>query len=246
MLVTGGSRGIGFGIAKAYIAAGARVAINGRTEESVAAAIEKLGGGDNLFSAPGDIGTVAGCKLAVKTAVDALGGLDILVNSAGIGHGRPIADCDEEMWDRHVDVNLKGTFFTCRAAIPELKKSKGNILNIGSDAGLMGCPGIVVYCASKAGVVNMTKAMAIEIAPDNIRVNCICPGYVDTDMIRRDHIEIKDDPAAAEERMTNYAPIKRLGLPADIAEGVLYLTSDRASFVTGSSLSIDGGTTAGH
>lgn len=246
MLVTGGSRGIGFGIAKAYIAAGARVAINGRTEESVAAAIEKLGGGDNLFSAPGDIGTVAGCKLAVKTAVDALGGLDILVNSAGIGHGRPIADCDEEMWNRHVDVNLKGTFFTCRAAIPELKKSKGNILNIGSDAGLMGCPGIVVYCASKAGVVNMTKAMAIEIAPDNIRVNCICPGYVDTDMIRRDHIEIKDDPAAAEERMTNYAPIKRLGLPADIAEGVLYLTSDRASFVTGSSLSIDGGTTAGH
>ena len=246
MLVTGGSRGIGFGIAKAYIAAGARVAINGRTEESVAAAIEKLGGGDNLFSAPGDIGTVAGCKLAVKTAVDALGGLDILVNSAGIGQGRPIADCDEEMWDRHVDVNLKGTFFTCRAAIPELKKSKGNILNIGSDAGLMGCPGIVVYCASKAGVVNMTKAMAIEIAPDNIRVNCICPGYVDTDMIRRDHIEIKDDPAAAEERMTNYAPIKRLGLPADIAEGVLYLTSDRASFVTGSSLSIDGGTTAGH
>jgi NAD(P)-dependent dehydrogenase (short-subunit alcohol dehydrogenase family) len=246
VLVTGGSRGIGFGIAKAYIAAGARVAINGRTEESVAAAIEKLGGGDNLFSAPGDIGTVAGCKLAVKTAVDALGGLDILVNSAGIGHGRPIADCDEEMWDLHVDVNLKGTFFTCRAAIPELKKSKGNILNIGSDAGLMGCPGIVVYCASKAGVVNMTKAMAIEIAPDNIRVNCICPGYVDTDMIRRDHIEIKDDPAAAEERMTNYAPIKRLGLPADIAEGVLYLTSDRASFVTGSSLSIDGGTTAGH
>ena len=246
MLVTGGSRGIGFGIANAYIAAGARVAINGRTEESVAAAIEKLGGGDNLFSAPGDIGTVAGCKLAVKTAVDALGGLDILVNSAGIGHGRPIADCDEEMWDRHVDVNLKGTFFTCRAAIPELKKSKGNILNIGSDAGLMGCPGIVVYCASKAGVVNMTKAMAIEIAPDNIRVNCICPGYVDTDMIRRGHIEIKDDPAAAEERMTNYAPIKRLGLPADIAEGVLYLTSDRASFVTGSSLSIDGGTTAGH
>ena len=246
MLVTGGSRGIGFGIAKAYIAAGARVAINGRTEESVAAAIEKLGGGDNLFSAPGDIGTVAGCKLTVKTAVDALGGLDNMVNSAGIGHGRPIADCDEEMWDRHVDVNLKGTFFTCRAAIPELKKSKGNILNIGSDAGLMGCPGIVVYCASKAGVVNMTKAMAIEIAPDNIRVNCICPGYVDTDMIRRDHIEIKDDPAAAEERMTNYAPIKRLGLPADIAEGVLYLTSDRASFVTGSSLSIDGGTTAGH
>lgn len=158
VLVTGGSRGIGFGTAKAFIEAGARVAVNGKTKESVSAAIERLGNSKRLVAAPGDIGTVAGCETAVKAAINAFGGLDIVVNSAGIGAGRPIEDCDEQMWDDHVDVNLKGTFFVCRAAIPELRKSNGNIVNIASDAGLIGCPGITVYCGSKGGVVNMTRA----------------------------------------------------------------------------------------
>jgi len=245
VLVTGSSRGIGFGIAEAFVDAGARVAINGKTEQSVSAAIERLGSGERLVAAPGDIGTVAGCELVVKTANDAFGGLDILVNSAGIGAGRPIADCDEVMWDTHIDVNLKGTFFCCRAALPALRKSNGNIVNIASDAGLMGVPGITVYCASKGGVVNMTRAMALEVAPD-VRVNCVCPGYVDTDMIRRDHIDKKDDPAAAEQRMIDYAPMKRISTPAEISQGVLYLASFDARFVTGVALPIDGGSTAGH
>ncbi len=244
VLVTGSSRGIGFAIAEAFIDAGARVAINGRTEQSVSAAIERLGTGERLVAAGGDIGTVAGCELVVKTANDAFGGLDILVNSAGIGAGRPIADCDEAMWDAHIDVNLKGTFFCCRAALPALRKSNGNIVNIASDAGLIGVPGITVYCASKGGVVNMTRAMALEVAP-NVRVNCVCPGYVDTDMIRRDHIDKKDDPAAAEQRMIDYAPMKRIATPAEISQGVLYLASFEARFVTGASLPIDGGSTAG-
>ena len=245
VLVTGGSRGIGFGIAKAFKDAGARIAINGRTKQSVSAAIERLGDGGRLVAAPGDIGTVPGCESVVKTAIDAFGGLDILVNSAGIGSGRPIEDSDEAMWDAHVDVNLKGTFFCCRAALPALRKSNGNIVNIASDAGLMGVPGITVYCASKGGVVNMTRAMALEVAPD-VRVNCVCPGYVDTDMIRRDHIDKKDDPAAAEQRMIDYAPLKRIATPAEISQGVLYLASFAARFVTGAALPIDGGATAGH
>ncbi len=245
VLVTGGSRGIGFAIAKAFLDAGACVAVNGKTERSVSAGIEKLGGTDCVVAAPGDIGTVPGCELTVRTATDALGGLDILVNSAGIGSGRPIEDSDEAMWDAHVDVNLKGTFFCCRSALPALRKSKGNIVNIASDAGLMGCPGITVYCASKGGVVNMTRAMALEVAPD-VRVNCVCPGYVDTDMIRRDHIDKKDDPAAAEQRMIDYAPLKRIATPVEIAHAVLYLASFEARFVTGASLAIDGGSTAGH
>ncbi len=146
--------------------------------------------------------------------------------------------------DAHVDVNLKGTFFCCRAALPELRKSQGNIVNIASDAGLIGVPGITVYCASKGGVVMMSRAMALEVAPD-VRVNCVCPGYVDTDMIRRDHIDKKPDPAAAEQRMIDYAPLKRIGTPAEIAHGVLYLASVEARFVTGTDLAIDGGTTAG-
>ncbi len=245
VLVTGGSRGIGFAIAEAFIDAGARVAVNGKTEGSVRAAMESLGGGERVVAAPGDIGTVPGCESAVRTAVDAFDGLDILVNSAGIGSGRPIEDSDEAMWDAHVDVNLKGTFFCCRAALPALRKSKGNIVNIASDAGLMGCPGITVYCASKGGVVNMTRAMALEVAPD-VRVNVVCPGYVDTDMIRRDHIDKKDDPAAAEQRMIDYAPLKRIATPAEIGQAVLYLASVEARFVTGAALPIDGGSTAGH
>jgi NAD(P)-dependent dehydrogenase (short-subunit alcohol dehydrogenase family) len=244
VLITGGTRGIGFGIAETFIKSGARVAINGKTAQSVSAALEKLNNNDQLIAAPGDVGTVAGCELAVNTAVDALGGLDIVVNSAGIGAGRPIEDCDEQMWDDHVDVNLKGTFFVCRAAIPELRKSNGNIVNIASDAGLIGVPGITVYCGSKGGVVNMSRAMALEIAPD-VRVNCICPGYVDTDMIRLS-VKKRADPEAAWQKMIDYAPLKRITTPAEIAAGVMYLASDEARFVTGVALPIDGGTTAGH
>jgi len=243
VLVTGSSRGIGFEIARTFLDAGALVAINGRTEQSVETAMERLNDSEHTVAAPGDIGTVAGCESAVATAIEAFGGLDILVNNAGVGAGRPIADCDEAMWDAHADVNLKGLFFCCRAAIPELQKSHGNIVNIGSDAGLMGVPGITVYCGTKGGVVNMTRAMALEVAPD-VRVNCICPGYVETDMIR-DSINKRADPAAAEQKMIDYAPLKRIASTEEIAHAVLYLASHEARFITGASLAIDGGSTAG-
>ncbi len=139
--------------------------------------------------------------------------------------------------------NLKGLFFCCRAALPELKKSNGNIVNIGSDAGLMGCPGITVYCGTKGGVVNMSRAMALETAPD-VRVNCVCPGYVDTDMIRLS-VKKRADPEAAWQKMKDYAPLQRIASTDEIAYAVLYLASDNARNITGTSLAIDGGTTAG-
>ena len=243
VLVTGASRGIGFEIAKMFLDAGARVAIHGSTEESAGAAMEKLSDYEHTVAAPGNLATVAGCESAVETAIEAFGGLDILVNNAGVGAGRPIEECDEAMWDAHCDVNLKGLFFCCRAALPELKKSNGNIVNIGSDAGLMGCPGITVYCGTKGGVVNMSRAMALEIAPD-VRVNCVCPGYVDTDMIRLS-VKKKADPEAAWQRMKDYSPLRRIASTDEIAYAVLYLASDNARNITGTSLAIDGGTTAG-
>jgi NAD(P)-dependent dehydrogenase (short-subunit alcohol dehydrogenase family) len=244
ILVTGGTRGIGAATVRAFLERGARVAVNGRSEESVAKAIEALDGGDRLVPAPGDVGTVAGCEAAVAAALDGLGGLDILVNSAGVGHGGPIEEMDEALWDETLDVNLKGTFFCIKAALAALRKSGGNIVNLASDAGLIGEHRLVVYCASKGGVVNMTRAMALDLAPE-VRVNCVCPGYVDTDMVRRDGIEKSHDPAAAEERVINYAPLKRISTPDEIAMAIVYLASHEARFVTGSALAIDGGSSAG-
>jgi NAD(P)-dependent dehydrogenase (short-subunit alcohol dehydrogenase family) len=245
ILITGSSRGIGQAAALVFLGLGANVAINGRTATSIARGIAELGGGKRLIPALGDIATVNGCKEAVRSAVEGLGGLDVLVNSAGVADARPLSDCDEEMWDRILNVNLKGTFFCIRAAYPHLKASRGNVVNVASDAGLIGEKKLSVYCASKGGVVNVTRALALELAPD-VRVNCVCPGYVDTDMVRRDMIEKATDPAVAEAEVMSYAPLKRMARPEEVGKAIAYLASDDAGFITGAALAMDGGSTAGH
>ena len=245
VLVTGGTRGIGRAVAEAFLAAGAHVAVNGRTAESTENAIAGRGGPPKLIAAPGDVATAGGCDGLVARAIEGLGGLDILVNSAGVGMTGKIEEIDEAIWDTMLDVNLKGTFFCIRAALPALRESGGNVVNVASDAGLIGDVGSgAPYCASKGGVVNMTRAMALELAP-NVRVNCVCPGFVDTDMNR---LNADGTPVSAQqwESMVAYAPMRRIADPAEIASAVLYLASEDARFVTGSALQIDGGSTAGH
>jgi NAD(P)-dependent dehydrogenase (short-subunit alcohol dehydrogenase family) len=244
VLVTGGTRGIGRGAVEAFLHSGAYVAINGRTAESTTKAIAEIGAGKKLLPAPGDVSTASVCETVVKTAIKELGGLDILVNSAGVAKLGPIEDFDEAAWDQTLNINLKGTFFCIRSAISALRESKGNIINLASDAGLIGARDLVVYCASKGGVVNMTRAMALEFAPD-VRVNCVCPGYVDTDMVRRDGIQQASDPVQMEQSLIDEAPLKRLGTPEEIASAIIYLASDDARFITGAAFQIDGGTTAG-
>jgi NAD(P)-dependent dehydrogenase (short-subunit alcohol dehydrogenase family) len=244
VLITGSSRGIGQAAARVFHSLGAKVAINGRSAGSIANGIAALGGGKRMIPALGDIATVKGCEEAVHSAVEGLGGLDVLVNSAGVGDARPLLDCDEAMWDQVLNVNLRGTFFCIRAAYPYLKASCGNVVNVGSDAGLIGEKKLSVYCASKGGVVNVTRALALELAPD-VRVNCVCPGYVDTDMVRRE-IENAADPALAEAEVMSYMPLKRMAHPEEIGKAIAYLASDDAGFITGAALAIDGGSTAGH
>jgi NAD(P)-dependent dehydrogenase (short-subunit alcohol dehydrogenase family) len=245
VLITGGSRGIGYATAQAFLALGARVAINGRTEQSVAAAITRLAGGDRLVAAAGNVGTVAGCETAVNTAIEELGGLDVLVNCAGICVDSTIEETDETMWDETFNINLKGTFFCVRAALPALRKNSGSsIINMASVAGLQGYAEGSIYCASKGGVVNLTRALAMELAPD-IRVNCVCPGWVDTDMLRRDYIDIADDPAEAEREAMAEAPLERVSTPEEIASAIIYLASHDARFITGVALPLDGGLSAG-
>ena len=245
VLITGGTRGIGLGTVSAFLEAGACVAVNGRTSESVAEAISGLGHQDMLVAAPGDVSTAAGCSSIVNLANNGLGGLDILVNSAGIATYEAMEEVDEAGWDRMLDINLKGTFFCIQAALPALRNNNGNIVNIASDAGLIGVPKLSVYCASKAGVINMTRALALEFAPD-VRVNCVCPGYVDTDMVRRDGIDQADDPSEYEQSLINETPLRRIASPKEIGDAILYLASDEARFVTGAAFQIDGGTTAGY
>ena len=210
VLITGSSRGIGRAAAEVLLAAGATVAVNGRSATSTAEGIGALGGGERLVAAPGDVGTVAGCNAIVAAAVAAMGGLDVLVNSAGIGDSRPMTDCDEAMWDATMNINLKGTFFCIQAAFPHLKKARGNIVNVAADAGLIGEKGLSVYCASKAGVVNLTRALALELAPE-VRVNSIVVGQIETPGASSVMTEELLKRAAAN------IPMRRLGQGADIA-----------------------------
>ncbi|MCR8922862.1 SDR family oxidoreductase [Dasania sp. GY-MA-18] len=244
VLITGGSRGIGLATAQELLERGAIVAINGRSAATVDEGYKALGGGDRVIKVIGDVATVAGCEAIVQQAVAAMGGLDVLVNAAGVGDQISIEDTTEAIWDATLDINLKGTFFCCRAALPALKASGGNIVNIASDSGLKGEPLLAAYCASKAAVVNMGRSMALDLAP-SVRVNCVCPGYVDTDMVRRDYIDRAADPAAAEQQLIELAPLRRLAAPSEIAKAVAYLASDDAKNITGTALAIDGGTTAG-
>ena len=238
VLVTGGSRGIGRATVEAFREAGARVAVNGRTAESTAEGIVAMGD-DGLIAAPGDIGTVAGCEAAVGAALDAFGGLDVLVNSAGVAKARSVETCDEAFWDEVIDINLKGTFFCIRAAAAALRESRGSIVNVASTSGLTGDANLSTYCASKGGVVLLTKALSAEFAPE-VRINCVCPGWVDTDMAKV-YINRSDDPAAARAEIDADSPMGRIARPDEIAASILYLASDAAGIVTGVVLPIDGG-----
>ncbi len=243
VLITGASRGIGRATAQAFLDGGARVAINGRTQDSVAQAIEALGNHDRLATAPGDVATAAGCEAVVGAALEALGGLDVLVNSAGVFERRPLAESDEAFWDSMIDINVKGTYFCSRAALPALEESGGAIVNLASIAGLEGYAGVTVYCASKGAIVNLTRAMAIELAPA-VRVNCVCPGVIDTDMARLGFSE--DGEARADlVDQAEFHPMKRVGTAEEVAKAILYLASPDAGFITGAALPIDGGVTAG-
>ena len=241
VLVTGGSRGIGRATAQAFREAGAQVAVNGRTAESTADGIAAMGD-DGLIAAPGDIGTVAGCEAVVGAALDAFGGLDVLVNSAGVAKARSIKTCDEAFWDEVMDINLKGTFFCIRAAAAALRESHGSIVNVSSTSGLSGDANLSIYCASKGGVIMLTKALSAEFAPE-VRINCVCPGWVDTDMAKV-YINRSDDPAAARAEIDADSPMGRIARPDEIAASILYLASKAAGIVTGVVLPIDGGSMA--
>jgi 3-oxoacyl-[acyl-carrier protein] reductase len=236
-IVTGASRGIGRSIALSLAREGAAVVVNFRKNEEaatqVAGEISKAGGRAACFQA--DVSDFAQAQDLIAYAVEQFGDLHILVNNAGATRDGLIMTMAEEDWDFVIETNLKSTFNCARAAVRHMIRRRfGRIINISSVAGQMGNPGQTNYSASKAGQIGFTKALAREVASRNITVNAIAPGYIDTDLTR-------DLPEKTITDILNMVPLKRMGLPEDIAEAAVYLASDQAGYVTGQVLSIDGG-----
>jgi NAD(P)-dependent dehydrogenase (short-subunit alcohol dehydrogenase family) len=243
-LVTGGGRGLGLATVEALREAGASVAINDRTPEAVATAIAKLGGGDGLAAAPSDLATPGGPERAVAQALDAFGGLDLLVNNAAINVENPIDATDDGLWDRHLAIVLRAPLFTIKAALPALARAEGSVVNIASELGLHAIPNNVAYVSAKHGLVAMTRALAIELAPQRVRVNALCPGTMDTELLRECAVA-SGDAAGYYQAFAAYHPLGRIASPQEIAAFVLCLLSPATSFMTGSAVAIDGGSTAG-
>jgi NAD(P)-dependent dehydrogenase (short-subunit alcohol dehydrogenase family) len=245
-LITGGTSGIGAATAVLFAKEGAKVAITGRNEKRGHAVAEKIAnhGGRAIFIRS-DVRKADECRHVVQETLRAFGRLDILFNNAGVFYPHTIVDCSEQEWDLQMDVNLKGTFLMAKAVLPHMiEQRRGVIINNSSGWGIAGGDSAVAYCASKGGIVLLTKAMAIDHGGQGIRVNCLCPGDVDTPMLpddaRRRGLKWEDYLAGCANR-----PLGRIGTTDEIAKAALFLASDDSSFMTGAALVVDGGGIAG-
>lgn len=245
-LITGAAGGIGRAAALLFAEEGARVSLADVDETAGHAAVEEIErrGGRGMFVRC-DVTVGEECRHAVEQTVEAFGGLDILFNNAGVIIRQSVEELEDEDWDRVMAVNVKSVYLMSKHAIPFLRASGGgSIINSSSAWGLSGGPRAAVYCASKGAVVLLTKAMAIDLGPGNIRVNCLCPGDTATAMLREEARQLGQTEveflAGARDR-----PLGRVGTPTEIARAALFLASDQSSFVTGTSLVVDGGGLAG-
>jgi len=244
-LITGGTSGIGEATALLFAKEGAKIAITGRNQKRGHAVTEQIlkDGGEAIFVRT-DVRKADECRRVVAETVSAFKRLDIVFNNAGIFYPHTVLDCTEEEWDLQIDVNLKGTFLMSKFALPGMiDQGRGVIINNSSGWGIVGGDAAAAYCASKGGVVLLTKAMAIDHGRQGIRVNCICPGDVDTPMLPEDARmrgqKWEDYLAGCSKR-----PLGRIGTVDEIAKAALFLASDDSSFMTGATLVVDGGGTA--
>ncbi|TCR71029.1 SDR family NAD(P)-dependent oxidoreductase [Rhizobium sp. BK376] len=239
IIITGAVANIGKEAVVGFVAEGARVVVGDRDEQAGAALVQELGEAVSFIKV--DLSSEADIKAFIETAVARLGGLDVLVQNAGVQHSGQIVDFDVTRWDALFTVNARAQFLGAKYAIPHLKASgKGSIINTSSLAGKRGGPGLVAYSASKGAVVAFTTALAVELAPDNIRVNAVCPGWVDT-AFNRPAIDFMGGQTAQEAKIAALVPLGRQASSAEIAPLFIYLASDESSYMTAQSIVIDGG-----
>ncbi len=245
VLITGGTSGIGEASAIAFVEAGARVVISGRNQDRARDIMTHCNeaAGSIAFVA-GDVAERKHCDLIVTESVGILGGLDIVVNCAGVIFHATTEETTDEQWLQTMNVNVSGVFYICRAAIPHLKSSRGTIINIASDAALSGSYHLTAYCASKGAVLQMTRAMALDCASDGVRIVPICPGDVDTPMLRGEFRDRGLEPEAGIRESAGGVPLNRVCSAGEVAHMVLYACSDSAAFITGYPLVLDGGNRA--
>lgn len=248
VLVTGGSQGIGEAICRRFASEGARVAVVASTDrgkaQQIVDAISANGGAARSFAC--DVTLVDEIERLVAEVVASFGRIDILVNSAGVFYPTRIGETDELAFDRMCDINLKGVFFMCNAVVPHMiERGSGAIINIGSTAGVIGRRDYIVYCATKAGVLHMTRALAVALAPHGINVNAIAPGNTETPM--NENIRNQPEHAAARATIAERTPSKRLFTDAnEIAGAALFLASEDAKSMFGSTMLMDEGVTSGY
>ncbi len=244
-LISGGTSGIGMATAELLLKQGWCVVINGRHEKDGQRAALKL----RRFSSKvrfvaGDVSKVDDCKRIVKQTVDMFGDISALVTAAGYYEEELLVDVTEQSFDEMFGTNVKGTVFLCQAALPYIRNTKGSIVTVSSDAGLQGNVACSVYGASKGAVVSFTKSLSLEMAPHGVRVNCVCPGDVDTSLVDKQIAQTNQDAEQVKEEMGQHYPLGRIGKPHEIGEVIAFLLSSKASFVTGAAWTIDGGLTS--
>jgi NAD(P)-dependent dehydrogenase (short-subunit alcohol dehydrogenase family) len=239
-LITGGGSGIGAATAQAFAREGARVAVAGRTLGKVQAVVAGLREHDNnALAIEADVSRSADVQRMMAEAMQHFGQLDIVFNNAGISPVGRVTEISEAEWDECIAVDLTSVFLVCKYAIPHMQQNGGVILNTAGTFGLRGAPQKAAYCAAKAGVVNLTRAIALDYARDNIRCNVICPGFIDTPLTA----DFEGDPRA--KFLEDYQPLRGMTTPEEVAELAVYLASDAAKMMTGQPFVIDAGQQAG-
>lgn len=240
-VITGGTGGVGRTLVTLFASEGAKVMIADREEESCAQLVQEItsNGGQAAFYA-GDLRSKDYCESLIQATVETFGGLDILLNNAGIIPRGTIEETSDEMWSLAMDVNLNAVFFLCRAAIPHMKQNGGAIVNTSSVWGTHPGPAHVAYCTSKGAVAALTKNLGRDCAPFNIRVNAVCPHEINTPMIRTGFERRGLDPDKAVEELNKTVPLGRIAEPEDIADVIAFLASDQSRYIAGETIEVTG------